>query len=118
MFVSVFTLNGEPSAPPRPRPSPIWSDCDFWWADDRALDHVLGVGRGVISLASCESGLPNCIDGAVLVAKDTFMSRVEKVVEPCEKGEDKDCCCCCTDDDDDDNDDGCCDRGSSGGGED
>ena len=39
-------------------------------------------------MASCESGLPNCMDAAVLVARDTFMSRVEKVAPTSEKGED------------------------------
>jgi hypothetical protein len=31
--------------------------------------------------------LPICIDVAVLVARETFMSRVENILEPCEKGE-------------------------------
>lgn len=41
-----------------------------------------------MSFASCDNGLPNCIDGAVLVARDTFMSRVEKVAAPWENGDD------------------------------
>lgn len=64
----------------------------------------------MISLVSCDSGLPSCIVVAVLVASERFMSRVEKVVDPCEKGEDRGCCG--TEDDD------ACDGGSSGGGED
>lgn len=66
----------------------MWRDCDFWCAEDRTLDQVLPTGRGVISFASCESGLPNCIEVAVLVARDRFMSRVEKVAAPCENGDD------------------------------
>jgi hypothetical protein len=67
----------------------MWRDCDFWWADDRALDQVLAAGRGV-GLANFERGLPVCIDAAVLVAKETFMSRVENMLGPCEKGEESD----------------------------
>jgi hypothetical protein len=41
-----------------------------------------------VPLASCDKGLPICIDVAVLVAKETFMSRVENMLGPCEKGDD------------------------------
>ena len=57
-----------------------------------------------MSVASCDSGLPNCMDAAVLVANERFMSRVEKVAGPCENGEG--------------NGLSCCDGGSGGGGED
>ena len=39
-------------------------------------------------LANRDRGLPACMDGAVLVASDIFMSRVEKLAGGWAKGED------------------------------
>ena len=70
-----------------PRPRPICNDWDFWCADDRMLDQVCSEARGAGSLASCANGFPNCIEGAVLVAKETFISRVEKLGASSGKGD-------------------------------
>jgi hypothetical protein len=42
------------------------------------LVQLLCGGRGVMLFANCDRGLPICMDAAVLVARETFMSRVEK----------------------------------------
>ena len=67
-----------------------------WCADDRALDQLFCSGRGVRSFANCDSGLPICIEAAVLVANETFMSRVEKVKDELssENGDESACCGC------------------------
>jgi hypothetical protein len=43
--------------------------------------------------ANCDRGFPICIEAAVLVASETFMSLVENVKEEvsCVNGDDKDC---------------------------
>jgi hypothetical protein len=72
----------------KPKPSPICRDCDFWCAEARIWALSISVDRGVWLFANRDNGLPACIDGAVLVASEMFMSRVEKLVVGCENGED------------------------------
>jgi hypothetical protein len=85
--------NGDPSTLLKPSPSPTWSDCDFWCADERAFDQLLWSGLGVKLFANCDKGLPICIEVAVLVASETFMSLVENAKEEvsCVKGDDRGC---------------------------
>ena len=71
---------------PSPIPSPMCRDCDFWCADARMLARS-SAGGGLKPLVNCDSGFPACIVVAVLVASETFMSRVEKLDAPCENGE-------------------------------
>jgi len=52
------------------------------------LARSLCIDWGVVSVASCANGLPNCMEDAVLVVSDTFISRVEKMDTSFEKGED------------------------------
>jgi hypothetical protein len=85
--ISDILANEDPRILPIPKPRPIWRDCDFWCAEARALAQSLLGSCGVASLVSCDSGLPNCIDEAVLVANDTFISRVEKLGASLGKGD-------------------------------